>query len=532
MYEGDRCRWQLRFVVQFGILLFCIILILGCATPQQILPVDPYPEIKKVDADCTVQIRKLRFSGSLEGKSKHLYGPFLGAFGKAGEEIKGVQNSEYADAIVDVSIHTEHASTAGSKFKYVPIIGGMAYLYSGGTLSFEWQGKVDYSVYGPNGDLLLNDSFLLKGLDTAKPKGGFYGMAPTYITGAGVQAALYPDEETVANLGDEFLKAAGYEISKRLRKEPLSSYFKERTAARDGMDAKTYAEFTAKKERLKHERTVLKTKWEEDLYATVGKSDHYFDLGDGNIMVFGIGIDQYEHFPNLKYAARDCRRFVDLFKSRYNLSEDWAITLMDREATAIKVIRFIERNAAKLLTENDTFIFYFSGHGAPEVAAESTDGDGLKKYLLLTNSEPEALSLTAISLNDLAELLKKLPCKKVIVFIDSCFSGMAGKETLSKLRGIRVSDQTYGNFATISGKGRVIIAASAENQVSQELDEIQAGIFTHWLLRGLNADADTDKNDKIDILELFKYVKTKVENQTNGAQTPVFRGSLDSNIVF
>jgi hypothetical protein len=528
--KDDRYKCIVPYLTWLGV--FLIFTISGCATPAEIKPVDPFPDVDKMSADCTVQIRKLRFSGSLEGRSKKLYKPFLGAFAEVGEEIKCVHDSDYADATMDVLIHTEHASTTGSKFKYLPIIGGMTYIYSGGTLSFNWKGKVDFSVHDTNGNLLLNDSFELKGHDTMKPKGGFYGMGVSYFTGAGVQAALYPDGKTIARLGDEYLKTAGFEIAKRLRKEPISSYFVERTSARDGMDAKTYAEFMAKKERLKNERAAIKLKQEGDLSATVENKEEYFDLGDGNIMVFGIGVDQYDHFPDLKYAARDCRRFVNLLKSRYELSDDWAMALTDKEATAIKVIRFIERNAAKLLTEQDTFIFYFSGHGAPEVATESTDEDGLRKYLLLPNSEPDALTLTAISLNDLADLLKNLPCKKVIVFIDSCFSGLAGKETLSKLKGIRISNRTYKNFATISGQGRVIIAASAENQVSQELDDIKAGVFTHWLIQGLNVNGGLDQNEKIDIFELFKYVKKNVETQTSGAQTPVFRGALDRNIVF
>jgi hypothetical protein len=461
-----------------------------------------------------------------------LYEPFAGAFAEVGEEIKCFQQSEYADAYLEVVIDTQHSSTGGSKFKYIPVIGGMAYLYSGGTLSFNWKGDVTYSVYDADDVLLLEESFTLEGRDTMKPKGGYYGMGATYITGAGVQAVMYPDDNAIATLGDEFLETAGHEIARRMRTGPLASYFTERTLQRDGMDPKTYADFITRKERLKSDRAELREKMQKGLLPKVEDEKSSFELGSGgNVMVCGIGINEYDHYPDLKYAARDCKRFVSLMRSRYNLGDDWVMELTDREATAIKVLRFIERNAAKMLSNEDTFILYFSGHGAPEPFQDSDDGDGLKKYLLLSDSEPDALSLTAISLNDIAELLRKLPCKKVIVFIDSCFSGMAGSETLSRLKGIQVSENTYNNFARISGKGRVILAASSENQVSQELDALQAGVFTHWLLRALG-DQEEENRKRIDILELFKYVKNNVETQTGGSQTPVFRGSLDSVILF
>ena len=103
---------------------------------------------------------------------------------------------------------------------------------------------------------------------------------------------------------------------------------------------------------------------------------------------------------------------------------------------------------------------------------------------------------------------------------------------MSKLRAIQISDATYKNFANISGKGRIVLAASTESQVSQEWHEFEAGIFTHYLLEGLNLKADMNTNQKVDILELYNYVRDGVKKQTNGAQTPEFSGTLDQNIEF
>jgi uncharacterized caspase-like protein len=234
----------------------------------------------------------------------------------------------------------------------------------------------------------------------------------------------------------------------------------------------------------------------------------------------------------LKFADRDSERVVGFFKKKYKLSADRAMLLKNDEATATKISRFITQNAMRLLDKDDTFILYFSGHGAPDVDAASHDNDGLKKYLLLHDSDLNALPLTALNLDNLASMMEKLPCRRVILLLDSCFAGTAGAQTLARLKSVRISDRSYKNISVMSGKGRVILAASSENQVSHEDDRLQSGVFTHFLLKGLNGNAGIKGNERINILGLYEYVTKEVSKQTDSKQIPVFRGSLDENIIF
>ena len=280
---------------------------------------------------------------------------------------------------LDVIIETEYASTNMTKVKYVPVIGGIIYSYGGGTLDFDWQGKVNFTLHDLDGKEILHDSFHLKGEDSMENTSGIYGLGMSYLTGGGIEANFYPDDEARLQLGDEFLKAAGFEIAKRLRIEPAKSYFESRTKARDGMDAKTFAEFNAKKKQLKEERAHSKRLILKNMQTTINDKKSIHSLQSGSVMVFGVGVNHYEHYPNLNYAVSDCIHVVQHFKTKYNISDSWAISLTDKEATAIKVLRFIKRNVAKFLTEDDTFIFYFSGHGAPEPDDSSFEKDGLEK---------------------------------------------------------------------------------------------------------------------------------------------------------
>lgn len=525
---------NLRFqiILSGAIIFFVTLMMSGCGGPTKASLVKPTPTPSKMNADNVIEIRELRFTGGLEARYFKLFEPFLGGFAEVGDEIKCVHETEFNEGILDVLIDTSFSATGMTKAKYVPIVGGMMYAYGSGELAYDWEGTVQYTLFDNQGQKIIADAFRLTGRDTMEAKGGMTGMTSSVLTGGGVMAAFYPDEEAQKQVGDEFLKLAGQEIAKRLRSGKAASYFVDLTKARDGMDPRTYALFVTKKKRIQEERSQRTQQMQQNRTAMVEDESHNFMLENGTVMVFGVGVNDYEHFPDLQYAAGDCKKFVDHFKNRYQLSDDLAVCLTNEEATAIKVLRFIERNATRLLTEDDTFIFYFSGHGAPDPDPDSTDDDGLRKYLLLPDSEPDALSLTAISLNDLAALVSRLPCRRVLVFIDSCFAGEAGKDTLSSLKGMRISEKSFKNTAAIAGKGRVIIAASGENQVSQETDTLRAGVFTHFLMEGLKASADRDGDNRVDILELYRFVRSNVEHMTRGAQVPVFRGTLDRNIIF
>ncbi len=514
-----------------AILIFAVLLA-GCASKPRVRATSVVKYDHEIQTDNTVFIRRIKFAGAMKSRNRDIYEPFVAGFSQIGEQIKSSRQEKFAEGFLDITLNTRYSSTGLTKAKYVPLLGGMLYSYTGGVLDYKWKGTVDFTLSDLDGNTVFKDSFDLKGKGSMRAEGGIFTGMGSYLFGGGVAGALYEASDDFHEIGNEFLETAGIEIAKRLRKEPARSYFIAMTKERDGMDSKTYAAFIEQIKSLQSQRAESRREAEESLNATVEEQDSYYDLESGSVVIFGVGVDNYRHFPDLNYAASDSRRFVDFFRKRYKLSADQAMLLENEDATAIKVRRFLERNAFRLLDKDDTFIFYFSGHGTPELDPASSDADGLRKYLLLHNSEPDALPLTAISLDDLAALLRKLPAKRVLIFIDSCFAGVAGKDTLTRIKGIRISERSYKNMTAISGEGRVILAASTENQASQETEKLKSGVFTHYLLQGLDMKADADKNQKVDILELFNYVRDNVESHTDGKQTPVFRGSLDKNIEF
>jgi len=71
------------------------------------------------------------------------------------------------------------------------------------------------------------------------------------------------------------------------------------------------------------------------------------------------------------------------------------------------------------------------------------------------------------------------------------------------------------------------ITASTGKQESVESPELKAGVFTHWLVKGLRGRANTRIDNMIDAAELFTFVSEKVKRETHDAQTPSW--SLDQS---
>ncbi len=516
---------------QFYCWLSILFLILaGCTASTKF-----WPETNFVGDKITTQnvIRlKMDVQGDINNSSSDVFSSFLLGFKKQNDSISLINvNSNdkgYYDLELLLNLTAKSSLSGGDYIKTLPLVGG---LY-GESIDFNWKSNIHYNFKNTDGELLYEGSFQVNGLDIYFPT---KLEAPSVVLGIGAIVARYPSTKQQEVVSHSMMQVVGEEMAKRLSVKSVKSYLAAREKQRDGMDIKTYVEFIEQKKRLEKERELAKAQRVKEMDVSIKNVNTIADIKSGTVMVLGIGVSKYlndSQIPNLKYADRDSQRVVEFFKNKYNLSNDRAMLLTNEDATAIKISRFITNNAMKLLDKNDTFILYFGGHGAPDVDASSSEDDGLKKYLLLHDSDLNALPMTALSLNNLATLLERLPCKRVVILLDSCFAGAAGVKTLAKLKSLRVSDKSYKNISQLSGEGRVILAASSENQVSHEEDSLQAGVFTHYLLEGLSGKADAKGEGQINILGLYDYVTKGVSGYTGKKQTPVFRGTLDANIIF
>ena len=158
-----------------------------------------------------------------------------------------------------------------------------------------------------------------------------------------------------------------------------------------------------------------------------------------------------------------------------------------------------------------TVYVYYSGHGSP--------GQHGHAYLVPADGDPSNLPETGVSIGSFYQSLNRLPARRVIIAMDACFTGQGRRSVLGKGARPLVTKVREGAFP-LSGKLIALTAAQAD-QESGVLESQGHGLFTYYLLKGL--DKGAVKNGHVTVGGLYRYLKPKVSDEAgidNRSQTP------------
>lgn len=231
-----------------------------------------------------------------------------------------------------------------------------------------------------------------------------------------------------------------------------------------------------------------------------------------------IGIDKYDTLPPADFAEHDAQAVRDhLLAMGYQT--DHVVFLTGRRATRANMAKNIESWLTKNVSDGSTVFFYFSGHGAPDTATGAA-------YLVPWDGDPKALDQTAYPVGALYEKLGSLGAKSVIVAMDACFSGAGGRSVLPKGARPLVNRIDLGT-AKLHGP-IVALAASGKEEITGTDDAQSHGLFTYYLLKGLNEMGGSHVTAK----KLFDYLRPKVEQaarRDNRIQTPQLIAESESS---
>lgn len=238
----------------------------------------------------------------------------------------------------------------------------------------------------------------------------------------------------------------------------------------------------------------------------------------GKTLAAVFGVQEYSRMAPLKHSLNDARSIRDFLlgsgveKSRLFYQEDPDVKALR------KGLGWLRRTAG----ERDTVLVYFAGHGAAEGDADIPDSDRLAKYLLPADADLIDLYATALPMAEVRSLLDQIKAGTIVVILDSCFSGAAGGRTVAD-GGTRAT-LAPRFLARGTSAGKVIISASGANEIAQEQDTLQHGVFTYYLLEGLSGQGDTNGDGSTELFELFTWVQAQVKKRTNAKQVPMIFG--------
>ncbi|MBW2006144.1 MAG: caspase family protein [Deltaproteobacteria bacterium] len=246
-------------------------------------------------------------------------------------------------------------------------------------------------------------------------------------------------------------------------------------------------------------------------------------IGKYYAVIIGIGKYQDDKIPTLKYTTVDAEEMYNILTDpQYgNFPKDQVKLLIDEQATYNNIKSAIGTWLRRNTRKDDTVIIFFAGHGAPEDE---------KTYWITYNANIDDLYGTALSNDEIADMLDRVEAKKMVAFLDSCYSAATVNRT-DKKRSIMIVKDPFQKF---KGKGRVIIASSDGKEESLEIEKFGHGVFTHYLLKALKGEADENKDGFVELDEVWDYVKYRVTDTARkygSTQTPIIDGSYSAGIV-
>ena len=221
-----------------------------------------------------------------------------------------------------------------------------------------------------------------------------------------------------------------------------------------------------------------------------------------------IGIERYRSVPSADFANRDASTFVDYARRALGVPPENIRLLTDEKADSTGILLALKNWLPTIVRKDatDVYIFY-SGHGLP-----SEDGKSL--FFLPHEANQALLERTAISQNELVAAIQKSSPKSVTMFIDSCYSGQSrtGETLLASARPISIVAKETSSFPP----NFTVISASAPDQISSSSPELKHGIFSYYLMRGMEGEADANKDKQITVGEMQTYLSENVTRRAMG----------------
>ena len=227
-----------------------------------------------------------------------------------------------------------------------------------------------------------------------------------------------------------------------------------------------------------------------------------------------VGINRYVDpaFASLKFCVNDVRALEQLL----NQLDYTVICLhdeLDRNDPRFPTRDNIEAELKRLCDaggKNDLLLVHFACHG-------TLIND--KPVLITQDTRYTTLDTKALPLATVEAQMRQSQASRLVLMLDACHTGVeVGRE---------IGDPEFIRNVYELAEGFALIAASTAQQVAQEWQAMEHGVFTYYLLDGLGGKADLGNKGFVTVNDLQTYVLSSLRRwnvQHSGlAQEPTAR---------
>ncbi|WP_456461652.1 caspase family protein [Reichenbachiella sp.] len=219
-----------------------------------------------------------------------------------------------------------------------------------------------------------------------------------------------------------------------------------------------------------------------------------YDPSEAKNYLLVVGINKYQHWPQLYNAVKDANDVVSTLMSLYNFEFSNVKLITDEMATRANIYKVL-REYVNLVGPKDNFMIYYSGHGhfdellnegywVPVDARLNSNGD------YLSNS-------------DISKIIGSVNSQHTFLVADACYSGSLFNE---QSRGYAENVEKFkSRWGLASGRLETVSdGALGKNSPF-------ARNFINYL--------KTNEKDKVTVSEIVQYVKVQVSEVSD--QTPI-----------
>jgi tetratricopeptide (TPR) repeat protein len=235
-----------------------------------------------------------------------------------------------------------------------------------------------------------------------------------------------------------------------------------------------------------------------------------------------VGIGNYQNLAaaqQLQFPERDAEAIYSILISTEggNFRAENVHKVVGAKATLARLRHELEEWLPSVTKDDDRVLIYFAGHGFVY---------GGKAYLAPYDIDLKNIAATGYAMDALGrDMGVKIKGKWKVLLTDSCHSGAINPDA-----DIQLINGTLSNL----NKSLFSLTASRDRERSFESKDWGGGhgIFTYYVVKGLEGTADESGDGIVTADELAEYVRRNVREVTGGQQNPTSdRGSFDSNML-
>jgi hypothetical protein len=241
------------------------------------------------------------------------------------------------------------------------------------------------------------------------------------------------------------------------------------------------------------------------------------EITKSNFYGIFVGIEYYgREWEDAPLCDQDAEELRDSFIRTGLMEEQNAILLTNRDAEYGDVEDAFDE-ISRRIGPDDTFVFFFSGHG-DQIEATGDEWadkrDNLDEVICLKDKDLDD--------NSFAMLMDEINAKLSLVVIDSCNSGGIARDIMDS-------------------PGRVVFASSEEDVLSDFATDLNAGGYLSVFFRdAIEGEADLDGDGIIMMGELTRYLLLRYSEDIPSPESAIYgyqelvhdRGTVSQDTIF